>query len=308
MAEISKVLVIGGTGYIGKHVVEESAKSGHPTFALVRESSVSDPVKGKLIENFKSLGVTILIGDINDHESLLAAVKKVDIVISTVGHMQIPDQINIITAIKEAGNVKRFLPSEFGNDVDHLHSVEPLTSGFARKTKLRRTIEAEGIPYTYLCCNFFAGYFLPTLCQVGVRAPPRDKVNILGDGNVKAVFNEENAIAKFTIKVINDPKTLNKIVYIRPPLNTYSLNELVALWEKLIGQTLEKTYVSEEELLKQIEATPPPFNLLLALNHSVFIKGDHTNFEIDPAVGFEATEIYPDVEYTTVEEYLKRFV
>ncbi|KAF5739375.1 Isoflavone reductase-like protein 4 isoform 2 [Tripterygium wilfordii] len=308
MADKSKILIIGGTGYIGKHVVEESAKSGHPTFALVRESSVSDPVKGKLIENFESLGVTILFGDLYNHDSLLDAVKKVDIVISTVGHMQIPDQVNIIAAIKEAGNVQRFLPSEFGNDVDHLHSVEPLTSAFARKIKLRRTIEAEGIPYTYVCCNYFAGFFLPTLCQFGVQAPPRDKVSILGDGNAKAVFNEENDIATFTIKAINDPETLNKVVYIRPPLNTNSMNELVTLWENLIGQTLEKTYVPEEELLKQIEASPPPFNLLLALNHSVFIKGDHANFDIDPAVGFEATEIYPDVKYTTVEEYLKRFV
>lgn len=58
--EQSKILVIGGTGYIGKFIVEGSAKSGHQTFALVRESSLSDPVKGKIVQNFKDLGVTIL--------------------------------------------------------------------------------------------------------------------------------------------------------------------------------------------------------------------------------------------------------
>ena len=60
MAHKSKVLIIGGTGYIGKFIVEASAKSGHPTFALVRESTVSDPVKGKIVENFKNLGVTLV--------------------------------------------------------------------------------------------------------------------------------------------------------------------------------------------------------------------------------------------------------
>lgn len=60
MAAKSKILIIGGTGYIGKFIVEASAKEGHPTFALVRESSLSDPVKGKLIDSFKSLGVTLL--------------------------------------------------------------------------------------------------------------------------------------------------------------------------------------------------------------------------------------------------------
>lgn len=61
MAEKSKILIIGGTGYIGKFIVEASAKSGHPTFALARESTISDPVKGKIFEGFKNYGVTILI-------------------------------------------------------------------------------------------------------------------------------------------------------------------------------------------------------------------------------------------------------
>lgn len=60
MADKSKILIIGGTGYFGKFVVETSAKSGHPTFVLVRETTLSDPAKGKLIENFKNLGVTLL--------------------------------------------------------------------------------------------------------------------------------------------------------------------------------------------------------------------------------------------------------
>jgi nucleoside-diphosphate-sugar epimerase len=60
MADKSKILIIGGTGYIGKFIVEASAKAGHPTFALVRESTVSDPVKRELVEKFKNLGVTLI--------------------------------------------------------------------------------------------------------------------------------------------------------------------------------------------------------------------------------------------------------
>lgn len=58
-SEKSKNLIIGGTGYIGKFVVEASVKAGHPTSVLVRESTVADPVKGKLIDNFKNSGVTL---------------------------------------------------------------------------------------------------------------------------------------------------------------------------------------------------------------------------------------------------------
>lgn len=60
MAEKSKVLIIGGTGYIGKFIVEASAKAGHPTFALVREATANDPAKSTLIRNFNNLGVTLL--------------------------------------------------------------------------------------------------------------------------------------------------------------------------------------------------------------------------------------------------------
>jgi nucleoside-diphosphate-sugar epimerase len=60
MAEKSKILVIGGTGYIGKFIVQASAKAGNPTFVLVRESTASNPEKSTLIESFRSSGVTLL--------------------------------------------------------------------------------------------------------------------------------------------------------------------------------------------------------------------------------------------------------
>ncbi|KAM5548838.1 hypothetical protein ABKV19_000314 [Rosa sericea] len=283
----SKILFIGGTGYIGKFLVEASAKAGHPTFVLVREPTLSNPAKSKVIDSFKASGVNFVLvrtipsccmlfsftlfffgsfdylglvslckflqGDLYDHESLVKAIKQVDAVISTVGHAQLADQGKIIAAIKEAGNVKRFFPSEFGNDVDRVHAVEPAKTAFATKAKVRRDVEAAGIPYTYVSSNFFAGYFLPNLNQAGATAPPRDKVVILGDGNPKAIFNKEEDIGTYTIKAVDDPRTLNKILYIRPPANTISFNEVVALWEKKIGKTLEKVYVPEEQLLKNIQ-------------------------------------------------------
>ena len=308
MAEKSKVLIIGGTGYLGKFIVEASAKEGHPTFVFVRESTVSDPVKGKLVDNFKNLGVHLLLGDMYDHESLVKAIKQVDVVISVVGQMQLSDQVKIIAAIKEAGNVKRFFPSEFGMDVDKNNAVEPAKSTFAIKAQIRHAVEAEGIPYTYVPANCFAGYFLPTLSQPGATSPPRDKVVILGDGNPEAVFNHEADIGTYTIKAVDDPRTANKTLFIKPPKNTYSFNELIALWEKLIGKALEKTYVPEDQLLKQIQESPIPINIMLAISHSIFVNGDCTNFEIDPSFGYEASELYPQVKYTTVEEGLSHFV
>ncbi|RZC05228.1 Isoflavone reductase-like PCBER [Glycine soja] len=313
----SKILFIGGTGYIGKFIVEASAKAGHPTFVLVRESSLSNPAKSSLI-----LGVNFVFGDLYDHQSLVSAIKQVDVVISTLGHLQLADQDKIISAIKEMLGTDvnsqtaskdtsfscKFYPSEFGNDVDRTHAVEPAKSAFATKANVRRAIEAQEIPFTYVSSNFFAGYFLPNLSQPGATAAPRDRVIILGDGNPKAVFNKEEDIGTYTINSVDDPRTLNKILYIRPPANTLSFNELVTLWEGKIGKTLERIYVPEEQLLKQIEESAPPVNVILSINHSSYVKGDQTNFEIESSFGVEASALYPDVKYTTVDEYLNQFV
>ena len=71
--------------------------------------------------------------------------------------------------------------------------------------------------------------------------------------SIVAVFNEEHDIGTFTVKTVDDPRALNKVVYIRPPKNSVSFNELVAVWEKKIGKTLEKEYIPEEQLLKNIQ-------------------------------------------------------
>lgn len=64
---------------------------------------------------------------------------------------------------------------------------------------------------------------------------------------------KQSDVAAFTISAVDDPRTLNKVVYLRPPGNVYSMNELVEIWESKIGKKLDKVYVTEEELLKKIE-------------------------------------------------------
>ncbi|KAG6534603.1 phenylcoumaran benzylic ether reductase Pyrc5-like [Zingiber officinale] len=311
MASKSKILVIGATGYIGKDIALASAREGHSTFALVRAAAGADqpPAKAKLLQDFQAAGVTLVHGDLYDHGSLVSAIKQVDVVISAIGFLQLKDQTKIIDAIKDSGtHIKRFLPSEFGNDVDRVNTVEPAKSTFDIKVQIRRAVEASGIPYTYVASNFFAGYFLPSLGQAGVAGLPTDKVVILGDGNVKAVFVDEDDIGTYTVKAVDDPRTLNKVLYLRPPSNILSHNELVSLWEKKVGKTFKRVYVSEEEVLKKIQESPIPLNVVYAIHHSVFINGDHTNFEIEPSFGVEASELYPDVKYTSVDEYLNRFI
>ncbi|KAL0422774.1 UNVERIFIED_CONTAM: Phenylcoumaran benzylic ether reductase POP1 [Sesamum latifolium] len=305
MAEKSKILIIGGTGYIGKFIVQASTSAGHPTFVLVRESTLSNPAphKSDLIQRFRNSGVNFILGDLYDHESLVKAIKQVDVVISTVGYGQLNDQDKTVAAIKEVGNVKNL-----GMMWIEFMLSSQLKQRLPQKAEFRRLVEAAGVPFTYVSSNFFAGIFVRTLAQLDTTAPPRDKVVILGDGNVKAVYNRKEDIATYTIKAVDDPRTLSKILYIRPPANTISMNDLVSLWEKKIGKNLKKIYVPEEQVVKNIQEAPAPLNVRLGICHSVFVKGDQTNFEIEPSFGVEASELYPDIKYTTVDEMLDQYV
>lgn len=73
------------------------------------------------------------------------------------------------------------------------------------------------------------------------------------NGFFVGVFVKESDVAAFTISAVDDPLTLNKVLYLRPPGNVCSLNDLVEMWEAKIGKKLEKLHVSERELLKKIK-------------------------------------------------------
>ena len=82
---------------------------------------------------------------------------------------------------------------------------------------------------------------------------------MLGDGNAKAVYVEEGDIATYTVLAADDPRAENKTLYVRPPANTLSHNELLALWEGKTGRALERVHVPEDAVLKQIQGTPSCF-------------------------------------------------
>lgn len=306
----TKILIIGATGAIGKHVANASVKLGHPTFALVRSTNPSDPAKAQLLKSFQDAGVTLLVGDLSDKASLVAALKQVEVVISTVSGPQILSQANILEAAKEAGTIKRFLPSEFGADMDKLSLDVPVSkAAFERKLAIRRASEKSGIPYTFVASGAFADYYLlPLLQDQWVKEPPRDgKLVIWGDGNVKAAFVTEDDIGTFAVKSVDDPRAANKNLHIRPKENFASQNELTAVWEKKIGHTFEKEVLDKEGVLKSIGELPFPADFYRALKYHMLLQGGMWG-ELDPAKDVEASALYPDVKYTTIDQYFNRYV
>ncbi|XP_061374776.1 eugenol synthase 1-like isoform X2 [Gastrolobium bilobum] len=273
----NRILIFGGTGYIGKYMVKASISLGYPTLVYTRPlNSQTPPSKTQICEEFNSMGVTLIQGEL-EHDQIVKAIKQVDIVICTLPYPQVLEQLKIIDAINVAGNIKRFLPSDFGAEEDRIKPLPPFQAVLDKKRKIRREIEANGIPFTFVSANCCGAYFVNYLLR------PFEKVKdiaVYGNGETKAVLNYEEDVAMYTIKVANDPRTCNRVVVYRPSKNIITQNELISLWEHKTGQNFHKTFVSEVELVKLSQTLPPPENIPVSILHSIFVRGDLMNFEL----------------------------
>jgi len=109
--EKSKVLVVGGTGYIGRRIVKASLEQGHETYVIQRPELGLQIEKLQRLLSFKKQGAHIVEASFSDHKSLVDAIKKVDVVISAISGVHIRShsiglQLKLVDAIKEAGNIK----------------------------------------------------------------------------------------------------------------------------------------------------------------------------------------------------------
>ncbi|KAJ9178410.1 hypothetical protein P3X46_010295 [Hevea brasiliensis] len=287
-SEKSKILIFGATGYLGEYMVKASLSMGHSTYAYVRPLKRKHIFSSKLQihKQFQSLGVTVFQGELEEHEKLVSVLKQVDVVISTLAVPQHLDQLKIISAMTEAGNIRRFVPSEFGNEVDRLSGLPPFEALLANKRRIRRATEAAGVPYTCVSANSFAAYFIDYLLH------PHEKPDQLVED-----------IAAYTVRAATDPRVANRVIIYQPPGNIVSQLDLISSWEKKTGRTFEKIQVPEEEIVKLSETLTFPENIPVSILHNIFIKGDQMSFELTED-DLEASKLYPDHKYTPVDSLL----
>ncbi|KAL3578542.1 hypothetical protein D5086_020046 [Populus alba] len=305
----SRVLIAGATGFIGQFVAEASLDSDRPTYVLVRPGVATCPSKAGVLKSLRDKGAIILQGLISDRKNMEKILKahQIDVVISAVGGGNVLDQLALVEAIKAVGTIKRFLPSEFGHDVVRADPVEPGLQMYKEKREIRRLVEEYGIPYTYICCNSIASWPYYDNKHPAHALPPLEHFKIYGDGTVKAYFVAGSDIGKFTMKTVDDVRTINKSVHFRPSNNFYNMNELASLWEKKIGRTLPRVTVTEHDLLAMAAENIIPESVVASFTHDIFIKGCQFNFSINGLDDVEVGTLYPDEPFRTLDECFDDF-
>ncbi|KAG5233154.1 eugenol synthase [Salix suchowensis] len=284
--ESSKILIFGGTGYIGKYMVKASVSMGHKTYVYARPiTTQSSPAKIGIHKEFQAMGVTIVqVLPFTLHE-----------------HAQKNYVLYFCVCVCV---YYRFFPSEFGSDEDRMAPLPPFEAFLDKKRKIRRATEAAGIPYTFVSANCFGAYFVNHLLR------PHEKtqdIAVYGSGEAKTVMNYEDDIAMYTIKSADDPRTCNRVVIYRPQKNIVSQLELISLWEKKTGKTFNRIHVPEEEIVELSRTLPHPQNIPASIIHSLFIKGDMMGFELGED-DLEASRLYPDLQVKTIDQLLDIFL
>ncbi|KAK2976085.1 hypothetical protein RJ640_009517 [Escallonia rubra] len=301
----SKILIVGGSGYLGTYMVKASIAMGHPTYVYARPiTPETSPSRIESRKEIQSLGATLLQGELDEQEKLVLAIKQVDIVISTLAIPQALEQLKIIDAIKVAGNIKRFIPSDFGVDEDKATALHPFQACLDKKKIVRRAIEAAEIPHTFVASICLGGYFLNHLFPVHDKS---QEITVYGTGEAKAVLALEEDVAAYTVRVANDPRTSNRMVFYRPAGAIVSQLELISLWESKTNQVAKRVHLSAEELVKLAETSPHPHNVRACIIYSIFVKGDTVNFELEEN-DVEIGNLYPDFKVTTTDQLLDRWL
>jgi uncharacterized protein YbjT (DUF2867 family) len=166
------VLVIGGTGFVGPHVVHALRARELPVRALVR-----DPQRGSRLAAW---GVELVQGDVTDPVSVHAAMQGVDAVVHLVAiikgsradfeRVMAQGTRNVVAAAKDAG-VRRFvLASALGLDERSKDAVPY----FHAKWEMEHATKESGLEYVIFRPSFIFGRdggVLPTFVRLARFAP-----------------------------------------------------------------------------------------------------------------------------------------
>lgn len=114
--DMSKVLIVGGTGWLGSKILDLLQGTSHQLSAFIRPQSLNDPAKAASFKKLEERGVKLIPGELHKKEDLVAALQGIDVCICCLGSFQGIEQLPLIEALKEVGTIKRFVPSDFGMD------------------------------------------------------------------------------------------------------------------------------------------------------------------------------------------------
>ncbi|PNW76810.1 hypothetical protein CHLRE_11g477200v5 [Chlamydomonas reinhardtii] len=266
------VAVIGGSGLLGKHIVNGLLENGHYDVTVVSRKGGDD----SKLAPFVAKGAKIAHVDYNEQASLVVALKGQEIVISTVGAAALSEQPKYIEAAKAAG-VRRFVPSEFGFD-SGAPGVREYFPAMGYKYATQDALRASGLEYTFVITGFFLETQFTNLFYWDV---PGGKATVKGDTTQPFTLTSLVDVGRWTAEALLDPASKNATVYLVGEVLTYE--DAIKTVEKATGKTLAVTRASKADLDRDIAAAPDVWASFLDLLLRAISDGRGRTVPLDKA-------------------------
>jgi NADH dehydrogenase len=221
------VLVTGGTGFVGPHVVHALRVQDTPVRAVVR-----DPTRATRLAAW---GVELAVGDVTDPASLRAACEGVDTIVHLVAiirggpadfeRVMSAGTRNLVAAAQEAGARRFVLASALGLD-ERSRDAVPY---FAAKWEMERAVRESGLEHVIFRPSFVFGRdggVLPTFIRLARYSPVTP---IIGSGRqrLQPIWIED--LAEYYSRAVTEQAATNRIFELGGS-DAVSWNEF---WERL---------------------------------------------------------------------------
>jgi uncharacterized protein YbjT (DUF2867 family) len=234
-----KILVTGGTGFVGPRVVHALRAQDRDVRVLVRGPSGAARLAG--------LGVETVTGDITDPASLREAVHGCTHVVHLVAiirgrpadfeRVMARGTRDLVTAVQEEGIERFVLMSALGTHEPTAGTVPY----FAAKWAEEQAVQGSGLEYTIFRPSFVFGRggALPTFIRQ-VRLSP--VVTVIGDGRQRSQPIWIDDVAATFAAAVDHPRAANRLFELGGP-DTVDWNELYLTIARVLGKRRRLVHV-----------------------------------------------------------------
>ena len=222
------LLVIGGTGTLGRQIVLQALTKGYRVRCLVRNFRKA---------NFlKEWGVELIYGDLTRPETIPPCLKGITAIIDastsrpnefdSLKKVDWDGKLALIRAA-EVGQIQRFIFFSTQN-VEQFQNIPLMKLKYEIELKLKKST----LPYTiFRLTGFYQGlieqYAIPILEKLPVWVT---------NENISISYMDTQDIAKFCLRSLQIPKSISQ-TYFLSGLKEWVSSEIVDLCEQLAGQT-----------------------------------------------------------------------
>jgi NADH dehydrogenase len=292
---MKNILVVGGTGVLGKELVAQLLKKGKNVFVLTR-----NPKKNVALS---AAGAVLLEGDLTDSASLKKACKGIDAVISSA-HSLLGKGRYASEKVDDMGQ-KALINAANTEGVSHFTFVSVIGAApnheidfWRRKWHIEQAVQGSGLTYNIIRASAFMEFHIGEM--MGKSIFEKGKVTVFGKGKNPTNFVSVKDVAHLIIQCMDNPDKHNQLYEIGG-LDNLTRLEIIEKYAEITGKSLKINHISSS-VLKIMSKVMKPFHGGISRVMAVSDTFDRTDqsFDVNPLL-----KEFP-MEMTRISDFIKK--